>query len=202
MKAIISIFLALCVVLCAAIGGGKDAELGQFPYQASIRTERNNGPICSASILNSRFLLTLASCLWFDDPDSLIAVVGVLHKEEDGLLFYFDNVMPHEEFDYTSMVNDIALIRTDEEIIFTDFIQPIALPTRNLPEEGNVATIVSGWGRVLKASTDILQYAIVPTISNGECKRSPAIGNYVDEKKVCTLYGKGVGACLGDSGKI
>lgn len=43
--------------------------------------------------------------------------------------------------------NDISLIRTAKEIVFSKNVQPIALPTQNFPAGGNTPVILSGWGK-------------------------------------------------------
>lgn len=67
--------------------GGKDAEPGQFPHQASVRYISINRHFCGASILNSYWLLTAAHCTKGDSPTDLIVVVsshlltgGVSHR--------------------------------------------------------------------------------------------------------------------------
>lgn len=161
------IIMALCI-LCAAsdsnfeqlgltsekasdfnsrIVGGNDAKEGQFPYQASLQNRYNKEHFCGASILNSRFLLTAAHCTDHASTMFIYAVIGALRRLHGGVAINLDKITPHENYSNELIENDIALLRTTNEIIFTDFIQPIALPTHNIPDEENIAVIVSGWGQ-------------------------------------------------------
>ena len=61
--------------------------------------------------------------------------------------------IPHEDYDPNSkaLVNDIALLRLEKSITFTDYIKPICLPiSTNLTgiSYDSRTMIVAGWGRV------------------------------------------------------
>lgn len=161
MKSINLVLLAVCLTLATAntvfgysvieprIVGGENAEEGQFPYQISLRSKFTRSHFCGGSILSSRFLLTAAHCTQMDnaDPANIYAVVGALHLLGGGIEIQLDTITVHEGWDRSRLLNDLSLLRTAEEIVFSDTIQPIALPTENLPTEGNAHVILSGWGK-------------------------------------------------------
>lgn len=152
MKSINIILLAIFVASVYAapkwetrIIGGKDAKVGQFPYQVSLRFVDKHR--CGGSILNNRFILTAAHCVDSDevlDPSSLYVVLGEIDLDKNGYRVNVANITVHSEWNMFTLINDIALIRTAEEIIFTDNVQPIALPKQN--NEQNTKVIASGWG--------------------------------------------------------
>lgn len=157
MKSVSLIFLAIFAILATAaaksvyeprIVNGEDAKEGQFPYMASLRNAAMNRHYCGASILSARFLLTAAHCCTGNNasPEAVHAVVGALRQTSGGVVVKLDKITPHEGFVLDGVYNDIGLIRTAEEIIFTDYIQPIALPKENLSEDSRVV-LLSGWGR-------------------------------------------------------
>lgn len=75
----------------------------------------------------------------------MFALVGAFRQTDGGVTVELDTITPHAGFSLQQLVNDIALIRTAEEITFTDLIQPIALPTSQIEETARV--VLSGWGK-------------------------------------------------------
>lgn len=156
MKGISLIFLTVCVALAVANGrefelkprvvGGHNAQLGQFPYQASLRFRVLRAHFCGASIISNRYLLTAGHCTTGlrSSPYFFVAVVGNIHQHMDGVTYSLDKVMRHEKYDPKVFDYDISLLRTAKEIQFTANIQPINLPTKN--DNGNTKAIFSGYG--------------------------------------------------------
>lgn len=128
--------------------GGKNAEDGQIPYQVSLRLPAANLHFCGGAIISDRFILTAAHCMADLEtrPSFVVAVIGSVHSNE-GVWVKIDKIISHQEWNNIKLLNDIALLRTAEKINFSENIQPISLPTNNLPEDGNIRTILSGWGK-------------------------------------------------------
>lgn len=133
------------------IYGGREAEDGQFPHQASIRAE--SGHFCGGSILNEHFILTTASCVngRSSSPNRFRVVVGAYEiSYEDGTFHNVQRVIVHEGYVYTQnrtkwiIRNDIALLRTTETIEFNDLVRPIRLHSGFI---GTAKAVTSGWGR-------------------------------------------------------
>lgn len=172
MKLIGLVCFALCVVLAFAsnpvieprIVHGQKAAIGQFPYQASLRIVLTRRHFCGASIISSRFLLTAAHCqsglsrVVF----MIVAVVGAVDRHFDGVTYRIDKIMKHKEHNDYTHHNDISLLRTAKEIVFTANIQPIALPKQNDP--GNTPVVVSGWGKT-KVITKINDFKIIISLN-------------------------------------
>ncbi|XP_031639363.1 chymotrypsin-2-like [Contarinia nasturtii] len=217
MKTINLITLALCVVCVASantkseyrIVGGDDAVEGQFPYQASLRTRLHGRHFCGASIISNRFLLTAAHCTQdlYGDTLYIYGMIGSYRRKQGGIPIFFDRITPHQKYDTTLYFNDISLMRTTQNIVFTPLIQPLSLPTQNT--DGSTPVIVSGWGRTTldgnaeSSVPNVLQFAKPMTISASECKNkynSHEAGKHVDDSILCTVNDEGVGNCFGDSG--
>lgn len=160
------IILLLCVVYAAAnieynefvtslenevenrIVGGENAKKGQFPYQISLRHKLFRQHFCGGSILNSRFLITAAHCTqgMHSNHHYVYAVVGT-RRLSGGIEVKLDKIFTHEGYDSRNLVNDVSLLRTAKKLKFTPLIQPIALPTADLPKSGDTEVLLSGLGQ-------------------------------------------------------
>ncbi|NWZ06512.1 PRS55 protease, partial [Agelaius phoeniceus] len=108
------------------IGTGTDVTPGEFPWHVSIQSRGKH--ICGGTIISALWILTAAHC--FADelpPDLTVAVGGVnlsLPLEECNP----DSLILHEEFNRTSLQNDIALILLSSPIEFSTEKIPVCLP--------------------------------------------------------------------------
>lgn len=151
----------------------------------------------------------------------MFAVVGALRLSSGGVKVDLDRISAHKAFDTNNMsssIHDVCIIRTATEITFTDLIQPIALPKKNLPEDQGVQVILSGWGRnrfPWPDIPDVLQFSEFETISSEECATRfvnvPKFRDAIRKENLCAMdkkHGGGSGnpnahgACHGDSGMV
>lgn len=125
--------------------GGHSASVGQIPYQVSLQTILFPRHFCAASIISQRFLLTAGHCIGGREPCDFHAVVGTVWRDFGGFAYRIRKIIRHEKFNLTGFRNDIGLLLTADEIIFSSNVQPIALPRQN--DNGNTLVILSGWGK-------------------------------------------------------
>lgn len=133
--------------LTPRIVGGENAVEGQFPYQVSIRDRFSHRHFCGGAILNSRFILTAGHCTsgTYTNPIQMFVIVGVIGRDAKGTEYDVQGVTPHPQLNIRKFSNDISLLRTKQIIVFTDFVQPIALPTQSISKD--VPVVVTGWGQ-------------------------------------------------------
>lgn len=217
MSALKCLLLALAITLVSAktvefkailndqtrIVNGFNATVGQFPHQVSLRSYSTGSHFCGASIIGSRWILTAAHCVKRRTADSFFAVVGALELAQGGTVHNISINKPHPDYVAGQFGDDIALLKTAEEIQFSDFVKPIALPTENtLPK---IPVELSGWGKtdpIQNTLPNILQFMNSTTIGPVECKkRLPDVGYHNFEKLVCHRPNRAAGACFGDSGR-
>lgn len=127
---------------------GIEAEKGQFPHQVSVKLSLTHEHICGGSIISNKFILTAGHCFERDDkPKDIFVYLGALDIINDGIDMNLEKIIIHPSFDIKKLTNDITILKTIETIIFSDFVQPIPLPTQNVPTDDQMDVIISGWGR-------------------------------------------------------
>lgn len=128
------------------IVGGKDAETNQFPYSVGIFYQ---GLILSGgAIIGERHILTSAAAAEAekDDINEFTAILGTPDDEESTISMGIDRISVHPRFRVKTLKSNLALFRTAEKIIFSETIQPIALPKADLENDEGVLAVVTGWG--------------------------------------------------------
>merc|ERR1719232_1609444 len=109
------------------IVGGVEARPNSLPWQVAVG-EVGWGTGCGGSIINKNTVITAAHCI--KKGASYYFLAGQ-HKKYDYYAPYYKKylakVIVHPE--YTSLkANDIAIMKTEEDIEFNDGVQPICLP--------------------------------------------------------------------------
>lgn len=186
----------------ARVVNGSDAHNGQFPYQVSLRTRQNNQHFCGGSIITSKWILSAAHCVIGEEVHSYIAVAGTNTLSNGGTTYNIDGASLHPAYDSLKKCNDIAVLKTSEEIQFNEFVQTIKLPIEDTP--ANVPVIISGWGLLSADETqppNKLQYLNSTTIDNVECKKRLPNYDFDFDTFLCHFTGEYSGACAGDSGE-
>lgn len=121
----------------------------------------------------------------------------------DGIRYDFSDILIHPNFTALQFydTSDVAIMKTDRPIIFSDKVRPICLPlARGITYEYEKATI-AGWGRMWSGGTNSrrLQETKVSIQSQDQCSKTK-IGLFVDDNTMICGYGKNADACQGDSG--
>lgn len=147
----LAIFIALVSSSQAAelesrIVGGHTASAGQFPYQVSLQTAIFRRHFCAAAIISQRYLLTAGHCIGGHEPCDFVAVVGSVWRNFAGFTYKLRKIIRHDKYDFKTFKNDIALLLTADIIIFSLYVQPIALP-RWQNDNGNLLVVLPGWGK-------------------------------------------------------
>ncbi|XP_055297034.1 uncharacterized protein LOC129565821 [Sitodiplosis mosellana] len=197
MLCIFSVFHIECILQ------GDIINIQSHPYLVSIRNDKNVH-IAGGSIISSRLILTSARILDDIDPKSLKVVAGTNHVTIGGITFSVENYAKHED--------DIALLRTSEEIVFSDSIQPIRIVTADLNkfEERVFDGVVAGWGKTknedkFNYTSELVSksYLLLDTLNcelrlkEVDSKSVPEI----DDTKLCTEQNlPNSGICTGDIG--
>lgn len=139
--------------------GGQNAEKHQLPYMAGImHKETWKQAVCSGAILNGRVILSSALCIdsFTDRLHELMAILGSpdidwfenKDQRKNIIHAHFDRIILHPNFNEKTQAFDLALMQTKEKILFSNAIQPIALPTTDWNDETESKALISGWGAI------------------------------------------------------
>ncbi|XP_044260044.1 phenoloxidase-activating factor 1-like isoform X1 [Tribolium madens] len=205
------------------IVGGTETYLDEFPWLALLKYVNGNKIrySCAGSLIHEQYVLTAAHCV---DPQ--IIKQKELGKLQNVILGEYDtrnetdciyqkfgsdcadppqvftpkDYIIHPNYDSSSMLNDIAIIRLDRKAKFSDYVQPICLPPKNLKLQGNESFTISGWGRTESEDrSPVKRKAIVRNTNKKRCDANNGRRG-ISDRQICVGQGDGVDSCYGDSG--
>ncbi|NWV94943.1 PRS55 protease, partial [Machaerirhynchus nigripectus] len=190
------------------IGTGTHVKPGEFPWHVSIQSHGKH--ICGGTIISALWILTAAHCFAEELPADLTVAVGgadlSLPLEEHSP----DSLILHEEFNRTSLQNDIALILLSNPIEFSMEKIPVCLPFMPFMdtwqhcwaagwESTSAAALQLCWSFSFAAASHLLQKARMKLISREKCLEQ--IPHLVGSAMCAETEQGGVGGgCQVDSG--
>lgn len=153
-------------------------------------------------------VLTAAHCVYGKDVGNITVLAGVsnLRDASEGSRHPLDSCLVHPNFvkSSTNISNsDIAVCKVKVPFVFGKTIDKLNLSWTVVGAGVNCTLI--GWGSISIVRwwpfdflnnwiyPDELQSAVLPTVSNDECKKSFAVNN----SQICTFKRMGQGACAG-----
>ncbi|XP_055636344.1 CLIP domain-containing serine protease B4-like [Toxorhynchites rutilus septentrionalis] len=208
------------------IVGGAIADLDDYPWLARIQYNKPNNRLgfhCGGVLINDRYVLTAAHCIqsvpasWtvykvrLGDYDSESDEECSAHDPNDCVNSVQDilvaSVYVHEDYfqENGADYNDIALIRLVKPVNYTEYIQPICLPTtaelRNMNVDGLQMT-VAGWGQTeTRSASRYKMYLNVPAWNNTRCGGAfEGVNVDIIDSQLCAGGEVGKDSCRGDSG--
>ena len=198
------------------IVGGDESVEGSWPWFVLLQIYASGRQfLCGGSIISSRWIVTAGHCkISVKNVDTIIAGLQRLYdiNGKNTRKYFPLETHTHESYAGSPYYYDLAVIKTTEEIEFTDFIRPICLATPKMSEIDTVAAygdevtcIATGFGRLYYNGpvSNTLQQVRVPLINFEECT-SGEYKRYNLRKDVQMCAGDlqrgGVDACQGDSG--
>lgn len=144
------VVLCICfVVNIECILRGTPSDITNVAHLVSIRDNKTNY-IAGGAIISSRLIVTSARVLdEFNDPHEISVLAGSPHlKGQMGTVLRIEKIIKHKD--------DIAVLRTSDEINFSSSIQPLRLPPIDVNTDDKVSEFVSlrvaGWGKVSNVS--------------------------------------------------
>lgn len=138
------------------VGGRNVANSNQYPWMVGLifdseETYSRPGPHigCAGSLINDRFVLTAAHCVYNQTVDKVDVKLGVhtLTDVRDKPREPVSEIFVHPKFESASFKNDVALIKLATPVTFSPFVSPMCLPwTEPNILDGGVRLLALGWG--------------------------------------------------------
>lgn len=155
--------------LADRIVGGTRTAINAYPWASLLLAQHKQGgtavPFCGASLISDRFVLSAAHCIPEPSESYRIAKVrlgewDILskndceddHCSDDPIDAPVESIEVHKEYSgEPDFHNDIALLKLENPVTFTEFISPVCLPMSQKlltkSESGRKFTAV-GWGDI------------------------------------------------------
>ncbi|XP_055905447.1 chymotrypsin-2-like [Eupeodes corollae] len=183
------------------IVGGMAAEEGAAKYQVSLQNLYGDH-MCGGAILNKHWVVTAGHCVEdiVSEPSKLLVISGTNRYAHAGQKSLAKEIHVHCNYNLVPYMNDIALIKLRDAIIFDNKTEPIDLPYQ--PLEPGDTLVLTGWGttELYGEVPDELQTLTVNFVPFKECTEAMTDYPYVGIYHICTFTREGEGACHGDSG--
>ncbi|KAJ6645392.1 Trypsin-4 [Pseudolycoriella hygida] len=154
--------------------------------------------VCGGVIIGKKWILTAAHCL----DKAKVVRAGTSCSTWWGKMFNMKETYVHPNYTRVPLRNDVAILELDEDIEYSDEIQPIEMMTglEKIPDnEDDYEIVVSGYGLPSFKSKEEdcgLKKIVVKTISRDECKQHYKT---LLDNQICAIN-KTSSTCQGDSG--
>ncbi|XP_070495557.1 trypsin-1-like [Chironomus tepperi] len=183
----------------ARIVGGDAANITDYPYQGSLLSSLRH--ICGCNIISSHFVFTAAHCTNGAVASMLSVRVGSSFLGRDGDVIKVAQIIQHPSYNSWNIDYDFSLLRLQEELVFSERVQPIKFPCAGEDFRDGTIVSTSGWGNTMNSSisNEQLRVVYVVTINQQVCINAYAKINSAVTPRGYLIEG-GKDACQGDSG--
>ncbi|CAM9819849.1 unnamed protein product [Bubo scandiacus] len=191
----------------ARVVGGTDVPPGRWPWQVSVYHGSQHR--CGGSVLARDWIVTAAHCVHSYrrlQASAWLVFAGIIThgsiKQEAGLSV--KKIIYHPLYNDNSLDYDIALMKLQVPLNFTDAIHAVCLPPSHQDLFQGTQCWVSGWGSTRPDQaqvTETLKEALVPLIGTKRCNSSCVYAGELTARMLCAGHLRGtIDACQGDSG--
>ncbi|XP_065083227.1 trypsin-1-like [Ochlerotatus camptorhynchus] len=190
--------------LATRIVGGTETRVNQYPWMAML--QYGGTFYCGGSLISDQHVLTAAHCVHGFNP-AKITVVLLDHDrssttEAETITSKVERVIKHNGYNSNNYNSDIAVLKLENKIMFSDKIRPVCLPSAKKSFTGQEG-IVTGWGATSENGqiSVNLQEVTVPIMSNADCKKTGYGQSRITDNMMCAGFPEGKkDSCQGDSG--
>jgi secreted trypsin-like serine protease len=194
------------------IVGGQPTEPGEYPWQAFLLIGNR---VCGGVLIQPRWVLTAAHCVWIDDATGQVAPgdVTVFLGKHDISRFEpteqalgVTQVVVHPTYSDFSSDGDLALLQLTTPAVLTARVSTLALtgsPDDDPLVVPTIGAVATGWGATDEDSdflSRLLREVTLPLVSNDVCQSTMPFFSITANHLCAGVAAGGIDSCFGDSG--
>lgn len=144
------------------VNDSDDRILGSYPvpprhltYTAQVVGKSSNGTVshCAGAILSPRFVLITAVC-GKAKPTTATVLTGS-NERLKGRSVPVAEIIIHPQFKAERLQNNLALIRTGQDIKYDNYALEVLLPHFDMSDNGGDEMTIAGWGAIYVRTIEI-----------------------------------------------
>ncbi|XP_069483858.1 acrosin-like [Ambystoma mexicanum] len=191
--------------------GGSEAAPGAWPWIVSIQSPLLDDyyHVCAGTVLNNLWVLTAATC--FKDEENTMYlwrfVIGtnqLSHLDQNVQVREPLTVVIHEGYNKMNGTDDIALVKLNQAVVYSRFVQPACLPITSANIYALVNCQVCGWSVLINnvfTVADELLEANISFVGLERCNSITWHDGALFPYNLCAGYGEDeIDNCPGDFG--
>nr|XP_029726489.1 serine protease snake-like isoform X1 [Aedes albopictus] len=203
-----------CTNTVEVIAGGEEAQEGEFPHHALLGWESidyistDYTFLCGAVLISEWYVVTAGHCIVDGERGTPVVVrLGEydLHNDFDHHVdFDVLQAVRHPNYKFSSVYNDIALVKVKQRIRFSPYIRPACLWTSD--SFNFTSVIATGFGQLgfLTEQATRLNKVKLELYDASECdrafERNRKFKHGIIDSQICAGSEEEKDTCKGDSG--